>query len=58
MDNEQSYSELKFGDSKGERESVTVAAEELSIRVNYFKSKILNDESDSKCRLWKQQMTA
>jgi hypothetical protein len=52
--NEQSYRPLKFGNMKGERESTIVAAQDKAISTNYFKNKILKEETDSKCRLCKQ----
>jgi hypothetical protein len=50
VDIEQSYHWLKSGDIKGETESTIVAA----ISTNYFKNKILKEETESKCRLCKQ----
>ena len=41
---------LKAGDIKGE----TVAAQDEAISTNYFKNKILKEETESKCRLCKQ----
>ena len=58
MDIEQSYRWLKFGDIKGETESTIVAAQDQAISTNYFKSKILKEEIESKCRLWKQHEEA
>jgi hypothetical protein len=54
MDIEQLYRWLKSGDIKGETESTTVAAQDQEIRTNYFKNKILNEKTESKCRLCKQ----
>jgi len=54
VDIEQSYRWLKSGDSKGETESTIVAAQDQAISTNYFKSKILKEEIESKCRLCKQ----
>jgi hypothetical protein len=54
VDNEQSYRWLKFGDIKGETESTIVAAGDQAISTNYFKNKIVKEETDSKYRLCKQ----
>jgi hypothetical protein len=54
VDIEQSYRWLKYGDIKGETESTIVAAQDQAISTNYFKSKILKKEIESKCRLCKQ----
>ena len=54
VDIEQSYRWLKYEDIKEETESVIVAAEDKAINTNYFKNKILREESDIKCRLCKQ----
>jgi len=54
VDNEQSYRWLKSGDITGETENTTVAAQNQAISTNYFKNKILKEETDSKCRLCKQ----
>ena len=54
MDIEQSYRWLKYGDIKGETESTIVAAQDQTIRTNYFKNKILKKEIESKSRLCKQ----
>ena len=51
---EQSYFCLKSGDIKGETESTIVAAQDQAISTNYFKNKILKEETESKCRLCKQ----
>jgi hypothetical protein len=39
IDKEQSYRWLKFGDIKGETESVIMAAQDQTIITNYFKKK-------------------
>jgi hypothetical protein len=52
VDKEQSYQWLKFGDIKGETESTIVAAQNRAISTNYFKRKILKEES--RCRLYKE----
>jgi hypothetical protein len=39
IDKEQSYRWLKFGDIKGEKESVIMAAQDQEISTNYFKKK-------------------
>jgi hypothetical protein len=54
LDIEQSYRWLKYGDIKGETESRIVAAQDQAISTNYFKNKILKEETESKCRLRKQ----
>jgi hypothetical protein len=54
VDNEQSYRWLKFGNIKGETGSTIVTTRDQAISANYFKNKILKDETDSKCRLCKQ----
>jgi len=54
VDIEQSYRWLKSGDIKGETESTIVAAQDKAISKNYFKNKILREETESKCRLCKQ----
>jgi len=53
VDIEQSYRCLKSGDIKGETESTIVAAQDQAICTNYFKNKILKQETESKCRLCK-----
>ena len=57
VDIEQSYQWLKFGDIKGETESTLVAAQAQAISTNYFKGKILKEETDSICWLCKQHET-
>ena len=54
MDNEQSYQWPKFGDIKGETESIIVVAQDQTISTNYFKNKILKEGIDNKCWLCKQ----
>ena len=54
VDIEQSYRWLKSGDIKGETESTIVAAQDQGISTNYFKNKILEQETETKCRLCKQ----
>jgi hypothetical protein len=54
MDKEQSYQWLKFGDIEGETESTIVAAQDQAISTNYFKRKILKEETESGCRLRKE----
>ena len=55
VDIEQSYHWLKSGDIKGETESRIVAAQDQAISTNYFfKNKILKEEIESKCQLFKQ----
>jgi hypothetical protein len=54
VDKEQSYQWLKFGDIKGETESTIVAAQDQAVSTNYFKRKILKEETESRCRLCKE----
>jgi len=54
VDIEQSYRWLKSGDIKGETENTIVAAQEQAVSTNYFKNKILKEETESKCWLCKQ----
>ena len=51
VDIEQSYRWLKYGDIKGETESTIVPAQDQAISTNYFKNKILKEDTESKCRL-------
>jgi hypothetical protein len=53
VDKEQSYQWLKLGDIKGKTESTIVAAQDQAISTNYFKRKILKEETESRCRLCK-----
>jgi hypothetical protein len=55
VDSEESHRWLKFGDIKGETESTAMAVKDQAIRRNYFKNKLLKEETDSKCRLRKQR---
>ena len=55
VDIERSYRWLKSGDIKGDTESTIVAAQNRAISTNYFKNKILKEETENKCRLSKQQ---
>jgi hypothetical protein len=50
----QAYRWLKFGDFKGETESTIVAAQDQTINTNYFRKKILKQQTDSKCQLCKE----
>jgi len=54
VDIEQSYRWLKSGKTKGETESKIMAAQDQAISKNYFKNKILKEESESQCRLCKK----
>ena len=54
VDIEQSYCWLKSGDIKGETESTIVAAQDQAVSTNYFKNKILKEETENKCWLCKQ----
>jgi hypothetical protein len=54
MDREQTYRWLKFGDIRGETESLIVLAQDQALGTNYFKRKVLKEETESKCRLYKE----
>ena len=54
VDIEQSYRWLKTSSIKGETKSKIVAAQDQAISTNYFKNKILKEEIEDKCRLYKQ----
>jgi hypothetical protein len=54
VDKEQSYRWLKFGDIKGEIESTIMTARDQAVSTNYFKRKILKEETESRCRLCKE----
>jgi len=54
VDIEQSHRWLKSGDIKGKTESMIVAAHDQAISTNYFKNKILKEETGNKCWLCKQ----
>jgi len=45
---------LSKGNLKAETESETVAAQDQSIQTKYYATKILNTETDSKCRICQQ----
>jgi hypothetical protein len=45
---------LSKGDLKAETESEIVAAQDQAIQTKYYATKILNTETDSKCRLCQQ----
>jgi hypothetical protein len=45
---------LSKGDLKTENESEIVAAQDQAIQTKYYATKILNTETDSKCRLCQQ----
>ena len=45
---------LSKGDLKAETESEIVAAQDQAIQTKHYATKILNAETDSKCRLCKQ----
>jgi hypothetical protein len=53
-DKEQSYRWLKFGNIKGETESTIMAAQDQVISTNYFRTKILKREIESRCRICKE----
>ena len=42
---------LSKGDLKAETESETVATQDHALQTKYYATKILNTETDSKCRL-------
>jgi hypothetical protein len=54
MDREQTFQCLKFGDIKGETESLIVGAQDQALGTSYFKRKVLKEESESKSRLCKE----
>jgi hypothetical protein len=54
VDKEQSYRWLKFGDIKGETQSTIVATQDQAISTNYFERKILKEEIESRCRIFKE----
>ena len=43
-----------MGDLKAETESEIVAAEDKALQTKYYATKILNTETDSKCRICQQ----
>jgi len=45
---------LSKGDLKAETESEIVAAQDQALQTKYYATKILNTETDSKCRLCQQ----
>ena len=45
---------LSKGDLKAETESETVAAQDQALQTKYYATKMLNTETDSKCRLCQQ----
>jgi len=45
---------LSKGDLKAKTESEIVAAQDQAIKTKYYPTKILNTETDSKCRLRQQ----
>ena len=45
---------LSKGDLKAETESEIVAAQDQALKTKYYATKILNTETDSKCRLCQQ----
>ena len=45
---------LSRGDLQGETESETIAAQDQVLQTKHHVSKILQTETDSKCRLYKQ----
>jgi len=45
---------LSKGDLKAETESEIVAAQDQALQTKYYAKKILNTETDSKCRLCQQ----
>jgi Ni,Fe-hydrogenase III component G len=45
---------LSKGALKAETKSEIVAAQDQALQTKYYATKILNTETDSKCRLWQQ----
>jgi hypothetical protein len=46
---------VKFGNIKGEAESIIVAGQDKAVTTNYFKNKNLKEETDSKFQLRKNR---
>ena len=51
---EDMFLSLSKGDLKAETESEIVAAQDQALQTKYYAKKILNTETDSKCRLCQQ----
>ena len=51
---EDTFLRLSKGDLKAETESEIVAAQDQALQTKYYGTKILNTETDSKCRLCQQ----
>ena len=51
MSEEDTFLWLSKGDLKAETESEVVAAQDQALQTKYYATKILNTETDSKCRL-------
>jgi len=51
---EDTFLGLSKGDLKAETESEIVAAQDQAIQTKYYTTKVLNTETDSKCRLCQQ----
>jgi hypothetical protein len=54
IDEEDTFLWLSKGDLKAETESEIVAAQDQAIQTKHYATKILNTETDSKCRLCQQ----
>jgi len=54
INEEDTFLWLSKGDLKAETESEIVAAQDQAIKTKYYATKILNTETDSKCRLCQQ----
>jgi hypothetical protein len=54
VDKEQTYRWLKIGDIEGETESLIVVVQDQALGTNYFKRKVLKEETESKLRLCKE----
>jgi len=54
VDIEQSNRWLKSGDIKGDTESTILAPKDQASSTDYFKNKILNEDTESKCQVCKQ----
>jgi hypothetical protein len=45
---------VEVGDINGETESTRVAGQDHALSINYFKKRILKEETESKCQLYKE----
>jgi hypothetical protein len=54
INEEDTFLWLLKGDLKAETESEIVAAQDQALQTKYYATKILNTETDTKCRLYQQ----